>query len=68
MRNDTQKEGGKEMDEKLNEVLKILTIAECKLQKIKKEQTENKSECSKTKIELINRKLQVLQNILIEIG
>jgi hypothetical protein len=56
------------MDEKLNEVLKILTIAECKLQKIKKEQTENKSECSKTKIELINRKLQVLQNILIEIG
>lgn len=55
------------MDEKLNEVLKILTIAECKLQKIKKEQTENKSECSKTKIEEIKRELNNLLLILEEI-
>ena len=44
------------MDEKLEEIIKILTIAECKLQKIKKEQTECKSECSKVKIQNVKRK------------
>lgn len=58
-------------EDELKDILKMLTIIEKMMQKIlyenKKEQTECKSECSKPKIELINRKLQALQNILIEI-
>lgn len=53
------------MEKELDDIFKILTIAECKLQKIKIEQTECKSECSKEKIEIIRRKIEVLQNIFI---
>ncbi len=62
----------KTQEDELKDILKMLTIIEKKMQKIlyenEKEQTECKSECSKPKIELIKRKLQLLQNILIEIG
>lgn len=46
----------------LDEILKILTIIECKFQKIlhKKEQTECQSDCS-TKIKLIIRKIEMLE-------
>ena len=55
-------------EDELKDILKMLTIIEKINFKNKKEQTECKSECSKQKVELINRKLQTLQNILIEIG
>ena len=58
-------------DDELEDIYKILTIIEKKMQKIlyekEKEQSEYQSECSKQKIELIERKLKLLQNILIEI-
>ncbi len=46
----------------LDEIIKILTIIECKVQKIlqKKEQTECQSDCS-TKIKLIIRKIEMLE-------
>lgn len=56
-------------DEELNEILKILTVTEYKLQKAvyKKEQTEGKSECSKEKIEIIKHKVNNMLLILEEI-
>lgn len=68
MPNYTQKIQEKDKtDEELDEIIKMLKIVECKLQKklykAKKEQTECKSECSKQKIKLIKRNLEVLQNV-----
>lgn len=60
-----------EEDNELKDILRMLTVVEKKMQKIlyekEKEQTECESECSKKEIELINEKIQLLQNILIEI-
>lgn len=58
-------------DDELKYILKMLTIIEKKMQiilcKKEREHTECKSECSKSKIRIIKRKLQLLQNILMEI-
>ena len=58
-------------EDELKDILKILTIIEKRMQKIlyenEKEQTECKSECSKTKIEEIKRELNNLLLILEEI-